>query len=123
MARLATCRANFGFLRASEQLEQSQPVCGMPPSWTVPRTTTRGVGGGAANAAVARRRTEIRVLMDPYDTLAADAHRLSSPQRHGNPLRPRRRGSGGGRQPRVRLSGGGAAPADAHGERFAFRHE
>ena len=44
-----------------EQWVQSQPVCGMPPSWAMPRTTTRGaVDGAAARAKAARRRTGAR---------------------------------------------------------------
>src|SRR6185295_17063349 len=65
MARLATWRANFGSLRAREQREQSQPICGMPPSWTVPSTTTRGLGGSGPNATVARRRTGTRSFIGP----------------------------------------------------------
>ena len=55
IARLATCRASAGFRRAAEQWEQSQPVCGMPPSWAMPRTTTRGGAGGWTAAPAARR--------------------------------------------------------------------
>src|SRR5947209_2271560 len=62
MARLATCRAKAGFLRAAEQWAQSQPVCGMPPSWTVPRTTMRGdlCSGEDADAGLPRSRKAAR---------------------------------------------------------------
>src|SRR3982751_1252949 len=63
MARLATCRASAGFLRAAEQWLQSHPVCGMPPSWAMPRTTMRGAVGGAAARARAANNASARSFM------------------------------------------------------------